>query len=89
MNEAESPNANLAKQTESDSTKVEEPIEEPALIRDLVTPQQQSQATDDDADRSPTKTERPIPLEVIMQALDQNGSDEATPTIRKPLSPEP
>jgi hypothetical protein len=63
VNEAESPNPNLAKQAESDSTKVEnstkveELIEEPVIIRDLVTPQQQSQVTDDD--RSPTKTERP------------------------------
>jgi hypothetical protein len=87
MNEAESLNSNPAQQQESDSKNAEETIEEPATIRDLVTLQQQSQVMDDD-DRSPTKTERPIPLSVMMKALEQTAPNEETSVIRKPLSPE-
>jgi hypothetical protein len=87
MNESEKLNSSQTQQ-QPDPTNGEESIEESAAIRDLVTPQPPSQTTE--GDRSPTKTERPVPLEMVMQALKQTGEpDEETPVTRKPLHPEP
>jgi hypothetical protein len=72
----------------------QEPAKEPQtgnteaseVIRDLVTPQEQALG-DEEPDRSPTKTERPLPLELIQQALDQTETATPSESVRKPLSP--
>lgn len=58
------------------------------VIRNLVTPQDGLEASED-SDRSPKKTERPVPLEIIEQALGGiEGTDEKVDVERKPIIPE-
>ncbi|NJR40569.1 MAG: hypothetical protein HC781_19215 [Leptolyngbyaceae cyanobacterium CSU_1_4] len=78
---------------ETEHQTAQEPTQEPQtentkseVIRDLVTHQEEALG-DEETDRSPTKTERPLPLELIQQALDQTETTIPPETVRKPLSP--
>jgi hypothetical protein len=58
--------------------------QEGEVIRKLVVPQQPSES-DDDGDRSPTKTERDLSIEAIAQS--QQGTTEEVQTMRTLIVP--
>lgn len=86
MNEAEKRPTNQLSHLEQAEISTQARIAEVEVIRDLVTPQES--AASEVGDRSPTKTERPLPANVIEQTLGKTeDNDEDVETVRKPLSP--